>query len=111
VVYSGGGAAQLVDGAAVEIEATNTASGLLAYSVTLRAGNGPPNPGGSSPELDSKGVVYNMVGSTSFFVNGLQIQINGVAPQGGVLRDGAVVDVDFVPSGKQYLATSISVLR
>uniref|UniRef100_E6PRV5 DUF5666 domain-containing protein n=1 Tax=mine drainage metagenome TaxID=410659 RepID=E6PRV5_9ZZZZ len=111
VVFSNGAAAQLVNGANVEIEATNTSSGLTAYSVSFRGvGSGDGGSGGSSSTLETKGVIYNLT-STSFQVNALTIQINGVSPNSGTLANGVTVEVTFTPSGSQNLAKEISIDR
>ena len=107
-VFSNGTSAQLVAGASVEIEATNTASGLLAYSVSFQSVTVPSGSGGgSTPTLETKGTVYNL-GASSFEVNALTIQINGVIPSGGTLTNGAKVEVSFIQSGGSNLAQEIS---
>jgi hypothetical protein len=109
VVFSHGTVAQLIDGANVEIEATNTASGLLAYSVSfqkVQASSGSSD-GTSSPVLETKGTLYNLTAS-SFEINALTIQINGVVPKNGKLVNGAKVDVSFIQSGSLNLAQEIS---
>ena len=96
VVYSNGTASQLTDTANVEIEATNTASGLLAYSVSFR------NAGGSSGggATETSGVAYGYSPSTaaspgSFQINGLTITIpsNVSVPSG--FGNGVKAEVSF----------------
>ena len=105
VVYSNGSASQLINGASVEIEATNTAGGLTAYSVsfsglatcTANGGDG----GCSSPTLEVKGTLFGL-NATSFMVNNVPIQIGSatIKPQGTALADGQRVEVSFTqPSG------------
>jgi hypothetical protein len=109
VVFSHGTAAQLVDGAKVEIEATNRPSGLLAYSVSfqkVKAISGSSD-GSSGTVLETKGTLYNLT-ATSFEINALTIQINGVFPKDGKLVNGAKVDVSFIQSGSLNLAQEIS---
>lgn len=108
-VFSNGAAAQLVTGASVEIEATKTASGLLAYSVSFQGVSGSPgsSDGSSASVLKTKGTLYSLT-ATSFEVNALTIQINGVTPTGGTLTNGAKVEVSFIQSGGQNLAQQIS---
>jgi len=107
VAYANGTAAQFGDGAYVEIEATNTADGIVAYGVIFRmtgAGSGGPSGG----TLETEGLAYGVT-STAFQVNGLTIQVNGVIPQGGALVDGVQVEVEFTQSGGQNLAQGIAV--
>jgi len=108
-VFSNGTPTQLISGASVEIEATQTASGLLAYSVSFQGVTGTSGSSdGSSPSvLETKGTLYNRT-ATSFEVNALVIQINGVAPKDGALVNGAKVEVSFTQSGGQNLAQQIS---
>ncbi len=110
VVFSNGQAAQLVNGASIEIEATNTPSGLTAYSVSFQgvgaSGNG--GDGGSASSLETQGLIFNLT-STSFQVNALTIQINGVSPKGGALANGLKVEVRFTQSGNLNLAQEISI--
>ena len=109
VAYANGGAAQFGNGANVEVEATNTAGGIIAYGVVFRktgAGHGSPSGG----KLETEGLAYDMT-SSNFKVNGLTIQINGVIPQGGSLENGARVEVEFTQSGGQNLAQEIAVDR
>ncbi len=108
VAFSNGAAAQLVNGANVEIEATSgsSAAALLAYSVAFQGvGSGD---GGSASTRETQGVVYNLT-ATSFALNALTILINGVTPSGGTLANGAKVEVAFTPSGNQNLAHAISI--
>lgn len=102
-VYANGTAAQLTEGAAVELEATRSTSGLTAYSVAFLPA-GAMNYPASSPNTD--GIVYDVTAG-SFYINGLQIQVNGVMPIGGQLVDGAEADVYFSVSGTTNLAQQI----
>jgi len=108
-VFSNGTAAQLISGASVEIEATQTANGLLAYSVSFQGvtGASSSSEGSAASVLETKGTLYNLT-NTSFEVNALTIQINGVTPKGGTLVNGAKVEVSFIQSGGQNLAQQIS---
>lgn len=107
VAYANGSATQLSDGASVEVEATNTASGMVAYGVYFRNISAPT---GSSTggTLETEGLAYNVTSST-FEVNGLTIQFNGVIPQGGTLVNGSTVEVEFTQSGGQNLAQRIAI--
>ncbi len=106
VAYDNGSAAQLVNGASVEVEATAPAGGgLLAYSVQFRT---LPAGGGSGATTETSGLAYDVSG-TAFSVNGLVIQINGVGTSGGTLANGVKVEVDFIVSGGQNLAQKISI--
>ncbi len=87
-VISNGSASRLVDGAYVEVEASNSPDGLQAYSLRFLPGHA--NAAASS----TSGRVYGLDGS-SFYVNGLHIAIHGVRVTGGRLADGARVDVQF----------------
>ena len=112
--YSNGSAAQLVNGASVEVEATTsatTATDLIAYSVSFQgpirtAGGGD----GTAAALETNGLAYEVT-STTFTVNGLTIVVDGVTPTGGTLVNGAKVEVNFLQSGAQNLATGISIDR
>ena len=116
VAYSNGSAAQLIDGAGVEIEATTsttTATDLVAYSVSFQALS-PPVVGGGGATLETNGLAYDVnLAATppTFAVNGLTIQINGVTPTNGTLANGAKVEVEFVQSGGNNLAKAISIDR
>ena len=109
VVFSNGASAQLVNGATVEVEATNTPGGLLAYSVSYQSVTNTPggSDGSSTPVLETKGTLYNLT-ATTFEVNALTIQINNVVPKGGTLTNGAKVEVGFTQSGGMNLAQHIS---
>ena len=117
VVYSNGIEAQLINGASVEIEATNMAGGLTAYTVSFQGLNtctaNSADGGCSSSALETKGTVYDLT-ATSFMVNNLLIQIGStttIKPQGNTLANGESVDVSFTqpngPSGPN-LAQAIS---
>ena len=56
---------------------------------------------------ETKGTLYNLTAS-SFEINALTIQINGVMPKNGKLVNGAKVDVSFIQSGSLNLAQEIS---
>ena len=107
VSYSNGSASQLANTAGIEIEATQTASGLTAYSVNF-IGNGPGSSGGGMQPVLVRGRVDSLSAST-LQVAGLLIQRNGVTAQGGVLASGARVEVWISTSGASYLAQSITV--
>jgi uncharacterized protein DUF5666 len=108
VAYANGSAAQLVNGANVEVEGTKTASGIVAYGVSFLRTGAPDDP--SSGNLETHGLAYGIT-SSSFQVNSLTIQINGVTPDGGPLVNGAKVEVKFTSSGGQNLAQAISIDR
>ncbi len=106
LAYDNGSAAQLVNGASVEVEATATGgANLLAYSVQFRALASPSAPPATT---ETSGVAYD-VGATSFAVNGLTILINNVVPRNGTLANGVRVEVDFVTTQGQNLAQDISI--
>jgi hypothetical protein len=105
--YANGSAAQFVNGVNVEVEATNTPGGVVAYGVFF-LGTGVPPIDSSSGTLETHGRAY-AVTSSSFEVNSLTIQINGAVPKGGSLVNGAKVEVKFTASGGQNLAQVISV--
>ena len=109
VAYANGGAAQLSDGASVEVEATKNAGDIVAYGISFRkiaAASG----SGAGAKLEAEGLAYGVT-SSSFNVNGLTIQINGVIAQGGSLVNGAKVEVEFTQSGGRNLAQEIAVDR
>ncbi|MGC9162886.1 MAG: DUF5666 domain-containing protein [Thiomonas sp.] len=110
VVFEHGTAAQLVAGASVEVEATQTASGLLAYTVSFQQVSSAAGSGEGAPSkvLETKGTLYNL-SATSFQLNGLTIQINGAVVKGGTLANGVKVEVSFIQSGGQNLAQQISI--
>ena len=106
VVYSNGTASQLTNGANVEIEATNTAGGLLAYSVSFR--NTDQSSGSGTTE--TSGVVYNYAaGASSFQINGLTITIpsNVSVPTG--FGNGVKAEVSFTTSGGENVAQHIGI--
>ena len=106
VVYSNGTASQLINSANVEIEATNTAGGLLAYSVSFR--NTDQSSGSGTTE--TSGVVYNYAaGASSFQINGLTITIpsNVSVPTG--FGNGVKAEVSFTTSGGENVAQRISI--
>ncbi len=108
VAYGNGKAGDLVNGAAVDVSASSTASGLLAYSVEFRslaiAGAGA---NGSSP-LEASGLAYGVT-PTGVMLNGLALQISPSTTVVGTLADGVSVEVQFIVSGGQNLAQTISV--
>jgi hypothetical protein len=110
VAYGDGTASNLANGATVEISATRTAGGLLAYSVEFRSLATPiPGPDGTTPS-ETTGLAYDVVPSTSFKVNGLSIQITGTTQLvPGTLANGVKVEVTFIPSGGLNIAQVISV--
>ena len=107
VAYANGTAAQLVNGASVQIEASNTATGLLAYTISFDNVQTGQTLNGLLV-LGSDGLAYSVTGS-SFVINGLTIQMNGVVPQGGSLVNGAQLNVAFTQSNGQNLAVTITV--
>ena len=109
VAYANGGAAQLANGASVEVEATKNTGDIVAYAVSFRM-IGAPSGSPSAGELETEGLAYGVTSST-FNVSGLTIQINGVIPQGGALVNGARVEVEFTQSGGRNLAQEIAVDR
>ena len=105
--YANGGMMQMMNGANVEVEATKDNGDLLAYGVFFRK-LGAMAGGVSGGKLEIEGLAYGVT-ATTFNVNGLTIQINGVAPQGGSLTNGAKVEVEFTQSGGQNLAQQIAI--
>jgi hypothetical protein len=111
VSYSNGTALQLVNGATVEVEATKTASGLSAYSIAFTGAEPTDNMGGGgNPPVLVHGRVEDL-SSTGMTVSGISIQLNGVAPQGGTLTNGAKVEVWLSNAGGVYLARSIAIVN
>ena len=116
VAYNNGSAAQLVNNASVEVEATTSTSAatdLLAYSVSFQ-GLSAPAAGGDGATLETSGLAYDVNLSATvptFAVNGLTIQINGVSvtPAGATLANGAKVEVEFVQVGVNNLAKAIGI--
>ena len=107
IAYANGVATQLANGSSVEVEATKNAGDIVAYGVSFRrisAASG----SGAGPRLEAEGLAYGVT-SSSFSVNGLTIQINGVIAQGGSLVNGARVEVEFIQSGGQNLAQEIAI--
>ena len=107
VAFGDGTSSQLINGVGVEIEATKTANGLVAYTVSFHA-IGSLGGDGTGSFLETSGLVYEVT-PTSFVVNGLVIQTNGVTPQVGALVNGAKVEVNFSQSGTLNLAQTISI--
>jgi len=102
VGYENGSASQLVNGARIEVEATQTTTGLIAYAIEFKDLELPSD----EEVFETSGIAYDVT-ATSFRVNDLIIQINGVDVTG--LVDGAEVEVHFISSGGLYLAQEISV--
>lgn len=102
VGYKNGTASQLANGARIEVEATQTATGLIAYAIEFK------DLAASSDDqvYETSGIAYDVT-ATSFRVNDLTIQINGVDVTG--LADGIDVEVHFISSGGLYLAQEISI--
>jgi len=102
VGYKNGTASQLVNGARIEVEATQTTTGLIAYAIEFK------DLAASSDDqvYETSGIAYDVT-ATSFRVNDLTIQINGVDVTG--LADGIDVEVHFISSGGLYLAQEISI--
>jgi hypothetical protein len=107
VSYRNGDASQLGNNVGIELEATKNASGLTGYSVNF-IGTGPSASGGGAPPVLVRGRV-DAVTATTLKVAGLLIQLNGVSPQGGVLANGARVEVWVSVSAGQLVAQSITV--
>ena len=107
VAFGDGTSSQLINGVGVEIEATKTANGLVAYTVSFHA-IGSLGGDGTGSFLETSGLVYEVT-PTSFVVNGLVIQTNGVTPQVGALVNGAKVEVNFSQAGALNIAQSISI--
>ncbi|MHB0920983.1 MAG: DUF5666 domain-containing protein [Thiomonas delicata] len=110
VVYSNGTASQLTNGANVEIEATNTAGGLLAYSVSFR--NTDQSSGSGTTE--TSGVVYNYSYNTSsstgsFQINGLTITIPSNVPPPPGFGNGVKAEVSFTTSNGKNVAQRIGI--
>lgn len=101
VGYENGSASQLVDGARIEVEATWTASGLLAYGIEFRDLGLP-----GEASYETSGIAYDVT-ATSFSINGLTILINGVDATS--LANGVEIEVHFIVSDGEYLAQAISV--
>lgn len=101
VSFEDGSSDRLINGANVEIEATSTSTGLVAYSVEFRNLDA-----SDDDKLETRGLAYD-VSATRFSVNGLVIEING--QDASRLAEGVEVEVHFVQSGSLYLATEISV--
>lgn len=108
VVFTNGTSSDMADNLSVEVEGTNTASGLLANSVRILSAT---SSSGGSPSLqETSGYVYEyQQGGTSFVVNGLTFSINGSTQISGTLANGAKADVTFSVSGAQNVATSVEV--
>ena len=102
VGYENSTASQLVNGARIEVEATRTTTGLIAYAIEFK------DLEASSDEevYETSGIAYDIT-ATSFRVNDLTIQINGVDVTG--LDAGVEIEVHFISSGGLYLALEISV--
>jgi len=105
--YANGERMQLMNGASVEVEATKDNGDLLAYGVFFRK-LGATAGGVSGGKLEAEGLAYGVT-ATTFKLNGLTIQINGVTPQGGSLTNGAKVEIEFTQSGGQNLAQQIAI--
>ncbi len=111
VQYSNGSAAQLVDGARVEIEATDSGSGLSAFSVSFQKVSE-----SGSGQKETKGIVYAYTtgptgqAGSSFMVNGLTITLDTSSTvSGGTLGNGVHVDVTFTPGGGQNVASQVEI--
>lgn len=100
--YENGTASQLVNGARIEIEATQTTTGLTAYAIEFKDLAAPSD----EQVYETSGIAYNVT-PTSFKVNDLTIQINGIDVTG--LADGVEVEVHFLSSGDLYLALEVNV--
>jgi hypothetical protein len=102
VGYENGTASQLVNGARIEVEATQTTTGLIAYAIEFKDLEPPSN----EDVFEASGIAYNVT-PTSFRVNDLTIQINNLDVTG--LANGIDVEVHFISSGGLYLAQEISI--
>jgi hypothetical protein len=100
--YENGTASQLINGARVVVEATHTSTGLIVYAIEFKDLGEPSD----EQVYETSGIAYDIT-ATSFRVNDLTIQINGVDVTG--LDDGVKVEVHFISSGGLYLAQEISV--
>lgn len=110
VAFVNGAAAQLVDGAAIEIEATNAAGALKAYTVTFKTIPGASGNGSSSGTAQTSGVVYGYDATAgSFQISGLTILIDGVVPTVGTLANGVRAEVQFSTTNGQNVAQKISI--
>jgi GTPase involved in cell partitioning and DNA repair len=112
VAYNNGTAAQLIDGSSVEVEATKGPNGFVAYCVTF-VHAAPPMGGGVGGKIEPilvRGRV-SQVTASSFVVNSVAIQINGVTPQNDPLEECGKAEVWFMPAGTTNLAQSIDVAK
>lgn len=108
VAYGNGSAGDLVNGATVEVSASKTASGLLAYSIEFLKLALPSSGSGGAGPFEASGLAYNVT-PVGFMLNGLSLQITSTTSLVGVLADGVSVETTFVESGGQNVAQSISV--
>ena len=110
--YGNGTSANFVPGQSVMVSGRFNGS-VLSTSVADFSEAGAASAPGS---IHMEGVAYG-VGATSFMLNGLMIQTNGVTVQGGGMMGGhgmmagSRVSVDVQYSGGQYLATAIRLLN
>lgn len=104
VRYGNGSATQLANGVTIEVEASQTTSGLSAYSVKFLSG---APPGNDTPVL-VRGRVEGL-NATSLRLGGLVIQRNGVQPSNGSLANGARVEVWITVAGGVATAQSIRI--
>lgn len=103
VGYEEGSASGLINGVRVEIEATSSSAGLLAYGISFKDTDEPDD----DEEREVSGIAYDVT-ATSFVVNGLTILINGLDVDD--LANGVEVEVHFtIDSNGVYLATEIEV--
>lgn len=108
--YHNGTAANFAIGQAVNVRGMMSNGVLSTSGVNFTSTSAMPAAGISHME----GVAYNVT-ATSFMLNGLTIQLNGVPIQGtgnmmggGRMMSGGRVGVDVQFSGGQYLATALS---
>lgn len=102
VSYENGMASQLISGARIEIEATQSTTGLTAYAIEFKNLDYPSD----EQIYETAGIAYDVT-ATRFKVNGLTLEINGVDATG--LVNGVEVEVHFIASGDSYLALEINV--
>jgi len=109
--YEEGAAADFAVGKSVTLRSTIGYGSMMTSVVRFSppgAGSSTSGPADGMP-AHLEGVVYNVTDS-SFMVNGITVQINGVSVQGAGmmgLRQGQHVRVDVVSSGGKFLATAI----
>ena len=96
VGYENGMASQLTSGARIEVEATQSTTGLTAYAIEFKNLDYPSD----EQVFETGGIAYDVT-ATRFKVNDLTLEINGVDATG--LVNGVEVEVHFIASGDSYL--------